>query len=69
MRSCCLFTICKPSDDLSFHLVHRCNQMRAYASVAEHERHVFVGDVRVTTFRTHSSKGRAWRSFTNRLSQ
>ena len=27
MRSYCLFTICKPSDDLSFHLVHRCNQM------------------------------------------
>jgi hypothetical protein len=25
---------------------------RAYASVAEHERHVFVGDVRVTTFHT-----------------
>ena len=30
MRSCCLFTICKPSDDLSFHLVHRCNQMHAF---------------------------------------
>jgi hypothetical protein len=27
---------------------------RAYASVAEHERHVFVGEVRVTTFHTHS---------------
>jgi hypothetical protein len=27
--SYCLFTICKPSDDLSFHLVHRCNQMHA----------------------------------------
>jgi hypothetical protein len=26
----------------------------AYASVAEHERHVFVGDVRVTTFHIHS---------------
>ena len=29
MCSHCLFTICKPSDDLSFHLVHRCNQMHA----------------------------------------
>jgi hypothetical protein len=29
MRSYCLFTICKPFDDLSFHLVHRCNQMHA----------------------------------------
>ena len=29
MRSYRLFTICKPADDLSFHLVHRCNQMRA----------------------------------------
>jgi len=27
---------------------------RAYASVAEYEGHVFVGDVRVTTFHTHS---------------
>jgi hypothetical protein len=53
-RSCRLFTICKPSDDLSFHLVHRCNQMRAYASMAERERHVFAGDVPVTTFHTHS---------------
>jgi hypothetical protein len=26
---------------------------RAYVSVAEHERHVFVGDIRVTTFHTH----------------
>ena len=29
MRSYCLLTICKPSDDLSFHLVHRCKQMHA----------------------------------------
>ena len=29
IRSCCLFTICKQSDDLSFHLVHRCDQMHA----------------------------------------
>ena len=29
IRSYCLFTICEPSDDLSFHLVHRCNQMHA----------------------------------------
>jgi hypothetical protein len=28
MRSHCLLTIRKPSDDLSFHLVHRCNRMR-----------------------------------------
>jgi len=30
IRSYCLFTICKPSNDLSFHLVHRCNQMHAF---------------------------------------
>ena len=44
MRSCCHFTTCKLSDDISFHLPHRCN-LRAYASVAEHKRLIFVGDV------------------------
>jgi hypothetical protein len=29
MRSYCLFTIGKPFDDLSFHLVHGCNQIDA----------------------------------------
>jgi hypothetical protein len=29
IRSYCLFTICKPSDNFSFHLVHRRHQMRA----------------------------------------
>ena len=36
MRSYCLFTICKPSDDLSFHLVHRCNQMHALTRAWQH---------------------------------
>jgi hypothetical protein len=54
MRSHCLLTIRKPSDDLSFHLVHRCNRMRPLTRAAEHERHVFVSDVRVTTFHTRS---------------
>jgi hypothetical protein len=31
MRSYCLITICEPSNDLRFHLAHRCNQMLALA--------------------------------------
>jgi hypothetical protein len=53
--SYCLFSIGKPPDDLSFHLVPPLqSDARAYASVADHERYVFVGDVRVTTFHTYS---------------
>jgi hypothetical protein len=54
IRSRCLFTICKQSDDLSFRSSPLQSDARAYASVAEHEGHVFVGDIRVTTFHTHS---------------
>jgi hypothetical protein len=35
IRSCRLFPICKPSDDLSFHLVHRCNQMHALTRASQ----------------------------------
>jgi hypothetical protein len=31
IRSYCLITICKPSNDLRFHLVHRCDQMQSLA--------------------------------------
>ena len=58
MRSYCLLTICKPSDDLSFHLVHRCKQMHALTRAWQNTTAMsFVGDVRVTTFHTHSKKG------------
>jgi hypothetical protein len=55
MRPCCLFTICKPSDDLSFHLVHRCNQMHALTRTWQNTSAMSSsGDVRVTTFHAHS---------------
>ena len=55
-RSCCLFTICKQSDDLSFHLVHRCNQMYALARAWQSTNAMSS----LVTFA-------AWRSFTRLL--
>jgi hypothetical protein len=47
------------SDDVGFHLASLLqSDARAYGSVAEHERCVFVGDIRVTTFHTQSYKNR-----------
>jgi hypothetical protein len=49
MRSYCLFTICEPSDDLSFHLVHRSNRCTRLGERGRTRAQVFVGDIRVTT--------------------
>jgi hypothetical protein len=43
-----------PSRPADLRLVHRRNQRRAYESVPEQERYVFVDDLRVTTFHTLS---------------